>query len=112
VDATLLSASSVELQKKLSTVLPTTRFGVEPPAAGSLVITGCLTRIDAGNGAKRTVGMNFGASHLEAHVRVLSVTDAGPNPFDEFDLKVKGGSLLPPLGPVGVADHAVAESRD
>jgi hypothetical protein len=30
-------------------------------------------------------GMNLGASHLEAHVRVLYKTDAGLDPFDEFD---------------------------
>jgi hypothetical protein len=53
--------------------------------------------------------MNIGASRIEAHVIVLSKTKAGFTTVDSFDIQVKGGDPLPPLGPVGLAIHAARE---
>ena len=57
-------------------------------------------------------GMNLGASRLEAHVPIFRKTEAGFTPLDDFSLVTKGRMILPPLGPVGIATHAVAEHRE
>lgn len=61
--------------------------------------------------AGRMVGFNLGASRLNAHVVFLSKGETGFTPVTSFDLKVKGRILLPPLGPYGVAVHAVRQPR-
>lgn len=110
VDPKILSGITDELQNRLSKKMSVT-VDAEPREilVNSLVITGCITRIDAGNGAKRLIGMNLGASHLRAHIIVLSKTNAGFSTVDSFDIQVRGGDALPPLGPVGLAIHAARE---
>ena len=55
--------------------------------------------------------MNVGASYLGVHVVALSRTKDGWDPVDTFDMQVKGGDLLPPLGPAGLAVHAARDRR-
>ena len=104
---------SAELKKKLSKTT-TVVSDPEPTAipTGSLVISGCITEEYAGNGVKRLVGMNWGASRLEAHVNVVRKTEDGFVPVDDFIVKTKGGMILPPVGPIGLATHAIAEPRE
>jgi hypothetical protein len=45
------------------------------------------------------------------HVVVLSRTKDGWDPKDTFDIQVKGGDILPPLGPIGLAAHAARDTR-
>lgn len=110
VDPKILSSITDELQKKLSKAV-SVMVDSEPAgiSIGSLVITGCITRINPGNGAERMAGMNLGASRIGAHVVVLSKTEAGFNPVDSFDIQVKGADPLPPIGPIGLAIHAAKE---
>jgi hypothetical protein len=102
-----------ELTKKLAKKMPVI-FALPPavPAEGSLVFTGCFTGADAGNAAKRLVGVGLGASHLSAHVRVFYVGASGSVPVDEFDLEVKGSNKLPPLGPAGLTFNTLSEKRE
>lgn len=110
VDPKILASITDELHKKLSkkmsVLVDTEPIGI---SIGSLVITGCITRINAGNGVERMAGMNLGASRIGAHVVVLSKTQTGFNPIDGFDIQVKGGDPLPPIGPIGLAIHAARE---
>lgn len=78
---------------------------------GAMVISGCITRANPGNATTRLVGANVGASHLSVHVIALRKTPEGFRPFDDFALDVKGGDLLPPIGPVGLAVHAARDRR-
>ncbi|WP_446743076.1 DUF4410 domain-containing protein [Silvibacterium acidisoli] len=112
VDPKILDAISAEMQKKLSEKM-TVMVNPEPTAIpeGAMVITGCITRSDAGNGAERLIGMGLGTSHLNVHVVALTRTRNGWSPYDTFDIQVKGGSLLPPLGPVGLAVHAARDTQ-
>lgn len=102
VDPKILDAISDELQKKLSKKMAVM---VNPAPrdipVGALVISGCITKANGGNATARLVGMDVGASHIGVHVVALSRTNDGWNPVDTFDLQVKGGDILPPLGPVG-----------
>ena len=113
VDPKVLDAITEELQKKLSkkmsVMLQPDRNAIP---VGSLVISGCVTRADAGNAAKRLIGMNLGTSYLAAHVRLLSETRSGLVSLDEFDVQSKGGKVLPPIGPIGLALHAASERRE
>ena len=113
VDPKVLDAITEELQKKLSKKM-SVMLQPDPNAipTGSLVISGCITRADAGNAAERLVGMNLGTSYLAAHVRILSETRSGLVPLDEFDVKTKGGKVLPPIGPIGLAAHAASERKE
>ena len=63
------------------------------------------------NGVEKLVGFNWGASRVGAHVIVLTKTQSGFSPIDSFDIEVKGGNILPPLGPVGVGIHLAKEPR-
>ena len=76
-----------------------------------MVISGCITGAKSGNAGARLIGMNVGASRLSVHVVALSKTKDGWSPVDTFDMQVKGGDLLPPLGPVGLAVHAARDTR-
>ncbi|WP_158822510.1 DUF4410 domain-containing protein [Granulicella sp. S156] len=110
VDPKILSGIIDELQNRLSKRMSVTvDSGPEEILAGSLIVTGCITRIDTGNATKRLIGMNVGASRIGAHVIVLSKTNAGLTTVDSFDIQVKGGDALPPLGPVGLAIHAARD---
>jgi hypothetical protein len=48
---------------------------------------------------------------LSVHVIALRKTQEGFHAFDDFALDVKGGDLLPPLGPIGLAVHAARDRR-
>lgn len=112
VDTVLLDKLSTAMQEKLSkksTVTLNTEGEAIP--LGALVISGCITRAKAGNSAKRLVGLNYGASRLEAHIVVLSKGTTGLHSEDSFDIRVKGGDLLPPLGPIGLGVRAVQDTR-
>ena len=110
VDPKILDAISAQMQKRLSkkmVVMVDPDSGAIP--VGAMVISGCITNVKSGNAAARLIGMNVGASRLGVHVIALSKTKDGFAPVDEFDLQVKGGDLLPPLGPAGLAVHVVRD---
>src|SRR5262249_48177085 len=112
VDPKILEKITEEMEKRLSKNM-SVMVNPDPDAipVGALVISGCITRANAGNAAARLAGMNLGASHLGVHIVALSRTDDGWAPMDTFDVKVKGGNLLPPPGPIGVAAYAVRDTR-
>jgi hypothetical protein len=106
----ILYRISAEMQKGLSKKMSVMVDPVpEAIPVGALVIGGCITRAHAGNSAARLVGMNVGASRLAVHVIAQTKTRDGWHPVDTFDMQVKGGDLLPPLGPVGFAVHAIRD---
>ena len=112
VDPKILYTISEEMRTKLSkkmSVMVNPDPGSIP--VGALVISGCITKANGGNAASRLIGMNVGASHLGVHVVALSRTKDGWNPIDTFDLQVKGGDVLPPLGAAGLAVHAAKDSH-
>jgi hypothetical protein len=113
VDPKIQDKISSELEKRLSKKMPVTT-DLEPASipVGALVISGCITKASRGNAAERLAGMNLGASHIKAHVKVVLKTEAGFVQVDEFDVEAKGRMILPPLGPVGLATHVVAERRE
>jgi hypothetical protein len=110
VDPEILDSISFEIQKRLSKKMPVM---VDPDPqtvpVGSLLITGCILKAEKGSSAGRMIGMNVGASRLSAHVVIFSKAETGFTPVDAFDLQVKGGSVLPPLGPIGLAAHAARQ---
>ena len=112
VDPNILDAISAEMQTKLSKKMSVM---IDPDPAnipvGALTISGCITKANSGNAAARLIGMNVGASHLAVHVVVVSKTKDGWTPVDAFDMQVKGGDLLPPLGPMGLAVHLVRDTH-
>jgi len=112
VDPKILNNITEEMEKRLSKKM-SVMVNPDPSAipVGALVISGCITRANAGNAATRLVGMNVGASHLGVHIVALSRIGDGWAPTDAFDVKVKGGDLLPPLGPIGLAAHAAKDTR-
>ncbi|WP_158822502.1 DUF4410 domain-containing protein [Granulicella sp. S156] len=112
VDPKILDAVSDEMQKKLSKKM-TVLVNPDPATipVGATVITGCITRVNSGNAATRLIGMNVGASHLGVHIVVLSRTKDSWIPMDTFDIQVKGGDLLPPIGPIGLVVHAARDTQ-
>ncbi len=113
VDPKVLDAISNELQKRLSKKMSvTTDADPNTIPVGALVVSGCITRADPGNPAKRLIGMNLGTSYLDAHVKVLVKKEAGFVPLGEFDVQAQGGKKLPPIGAIGLAAHAAAERRE
>jgi hypothetical protein len=112
VDPKILDAISAEMQKRLSKKM---FVMVDPDPTeipiGALVISGCITKANAGNAGSRWIGMNVGASHLDVHVVALSKTKDGWSPVNTFDIQVKGGDALPPLGAVGLAVNATKDSH-
>lgn len=112
VDPQILDAITDELQKRLAkkmSVMVNPNPHSIPP--GALIISGCITRATKGNAAGRLIGMNVGASRLAVHVVILSKTARGTSLVDTFDIKVKGGNLLPPLGPVALGVHVAMGFR-
>ena len=114
IDPQLAAAITAELQKKLSkkftatVAQPTTPNAPTPtPEPRTLLFAGCITAADPGNAAARYAGMGLGASHLNAHIVIQVQSTEGPHPLTDFDLKVTGSNLLPPLGPIGLVTHAV-----
>lgn len=109
----LIDAISHQLQKKLAKKMPADIATADSqPQPGWLIFAGCLITVDPGSPAKRMAGMNLGASHLAAHVIVRRQMVTGPQTLAVFDVSVKGGNPLPPLGPIGVATHAATELRE
>lgn len=113
LDPKIGDALTHELQKKLAKKMTASvaKPGDEPKA-GTLVFAGCLTTVEAGNAAERMAGFNLGASHLGAHVVVSRLAEDDSRVVQEFDVSVKGGTLLPPLGPIGLVTHALREMRE
>jgi hypothetical protein len=119
IDPKLAAAIAAELQKKLSKKFTAEIVTTQPnpsaaqpaatPAPRTLLFAGCITTATSGNTAERMAGFGLGASHLDAHVIVQLQTEdaATPHTLTEFDIKVKGSNLLPPLGPIGLVTHAV-----
>ncbi len=94
LDPKIGDALTHELQKKLAKKMTASVAQTgEQPKPGTLVFAGCLTTVEAGNAAER---MTEGESHV----------------VQEFDVSVKGGTLLPPLGPIGLVTHALREMRE
>jgi hypothetical protein len=112
VDPKILDEISGEMQKRLAKKM-TVMVNPDPKdiPVGAFVISGCITQANGGNPAERLVGLNLGASHLGVHVVVLSRTRDGWDPKDTFDIQVKGGDILPPLGPIGLGVHAAKDTR-
>jgi len=112
VDPKILYTISEEMRTKLSKKM-LVMVDPDPTAipVGALVISGCITKANGGNAVGRLIGMNVGASHLNVHVVAFSKTRDGWNPIDNFDIQVKGGDVLPPLGPAGLAWHAARDSQ-
>jgi|GEM_PF-3381841 len=112
VDPAILDKITEEMQNKLSKKM-TVLVNPDPQSipVGATVISGCITRANAGNSAERLAGMGLGSSHLNVHVVALTRMKDGWNPLDTFDIQVKGGSYLPPLGPVGLAVHAARDTQ-
>jgi hypothetical protein len=112
VDPRLFDAITAELDRKFSKKMQVAITPVNDTIApGTLVIAGCLTTLDAGNAAARLVGFRLGSSHLSAHVRIMLQTRTELTPLQEFDVSVRGGNTLPPLGPAGLVFHAVKETK-
>jgi hypothetical protein len=114
-EAKLADNVTKQLEKRLAKMMPVIVAPPDTPSGGSLVITGCSMGADAGNAAKRLVGLGLGASHLSAHIRTYTSVlhrTSGPVPVDEFDLAVKGSKKLPPLGAAGLAFNAVSEKNE
>jgi hypothetical protein len=113
VDPAILDEISEKLDQRLSQRITTVL--VDPVdasiPAGAMVISGCITRANPGNSATRLIGANVGSSHLSVRVIALHKTEEGFARFDDFALDVKGGNLLPPIGAVGLAVHAVKDRR-
>jgi len=108
-----LDLITAELQKRLSRKMPVLiNVDGETIPIGATVFSGCITRFVSGNSAKKMVGFNWGASRVGAHVIVLTKTRSGFSPVDSFDIAVKGGNVLPPLGPVAVGVRVVQVSRE
>jgi hypothetical protein len=112
VDPKILDKISGEIQTKLSKKM-SVMVNPDPTAipVGALVISGCITKANGGNAASRLIGMNAGASHLAVHVVALTRTKDGWSPMDTFDIQVKGGDVLPPIGPMGLAVHAARDTQ-
>lgn len=112
VDPAILDKITVEMRNKLSKKM-TVLVNPDPQSIplGAIVISGCITRANAGNSTERLLGMGLGSSHLNVHVVVLSRVKDGWNSVDTFDIRIKGGILLPPLGPVGLAVHVARDTQ-
>jgi hypothetical protein len=112
VDPRWTETIDAELTKKLSKKMQVTIAPVDTTITpGTLVFAGCLTTINAGNAAERMVGLGLGSSQLSAHVRVLLQTKAGLIPQQDFEVSVKAGNKLPPIGPAGLLVHGAKETR-
>jgi hypothetical protein len=112
LDPRILDKLRAQLAKRLAlkgTVAAARTAGEAP--LNAMVVTGCITRFEAGDAATRMVGFNMGASRLGAHVRVDQKLRNGLKPVAEFDIMVKAASLLPPMSPMGVAMHVATMSR-
>lgn len=108
----LAAGVTKELRKKLAkkmTVVLARQADI--PAAGSLVFTGCFVGADLSNAdGEGLAGIDSGASHLSARVRVFYVGRSGSVPVDEFDLAVRGPKKLADIGAIGLVFNAAIET--
>jgi len=113
VDPAISDTIREELVKKLSKRVPV-NAELDPSVVpvGSLIVSGCVTQAAKGNGWKRMAGMNLGASRLDAHIIIYRKSNSGLVQVEDTTLVTKGRMILPPLGPVGLATHALAEHRE
>ncbi|MBV9929194.1 MAG: DUF4410 domain-containing protein [Acidobacteria bacterium] len=113
VDPKILDAISNELRQALSKKKMTVMAEPDPDAipVGSSVVCGHIFKARKGSAAGRMVGLGFGASHLGAHVVLLSKTEGGFTLIDSFDLKLKGRNLLPPGASTAVVQATIMEKR-
>ena len=113
VDPKILDAISNELRQALSKKKMTVMMEPDRDAipVGSLVICGRIFKARKGSAAGRMIGLGFGASHLGAHVVLLSKTESGFAPIDSFDLKLKGRNLFPPGASTAVVQATIMEKR-
>src|SRR5258707_319779 len=112
IDPRLAETINAELIRRLSKKMPVTiARGNDPIAPGTLVFAGCLVTAKAGNPAERLAGLGLGSSQLSAHVRVLLRTNTRLTPLQEFDVSVKAGNILPPLGPGGLVAYGIKERK-
>ena len=109
----ILDAISNELQRALSKKKMAVMVDPDPDAipVGSYVVCGRILKARKGSAAGRMFGLGLGASHLVAHVVLLSKTESGFTPIDSFDLKLKGRNLFPPGASTAVVQAAVMERR-
>jgi hypothetical protein len=112
IDPGLAETINAELTRRLTKKMPVTiARGNDPITPGTLVFTGCLVTANGGNAAERLVGFDLGSSQLSAHVRVMLQTNTRLTPLQEFDVSVKAGNILPPLGAAGLFAHVVKERK-
>jgi hypothetical protein len=113
VDPKILDAISDELRQALSKKKMAVMAEPDPDAipVGSSVVCGHIFKARKGSAAGRMVGLGFGASHLGAHVVLLSKTESGFTPIDSFDLKLKGRNLFPPGASTAVVQATIMEKR-
>ena len=113
LDPAILDKITIEMRHKLSKKKMTVLVNPEPQSIplGATVISGCITRANAGNSAERLLGMGLGSSHLNAHVVALSRVKDGWKTVDTFDIRIKGGILFPPFGTVGLAVHMARDTQ-
>jgi hypothetical protein len=112
LDPKILDSIGARLSKRLARHVAVARAtSIEAAPPGAVVVTGCITRFEAGSPIKRWAGLHYGASRLAAHVRVNEKLDGRLRPVAEFDVSVTGGSLLPPMSVLGVAVHAATMNR-
>jgi hypothetical protein len=112
IDPRLAETINAELTRRLSKTMPVTiAHGYDPFAPGTLVFAGCLVAANGGNPAERLAGLGLGSSQLSAHVRVMLQTNTRLTPLQEFDVSVKAGNILPPLGPGGLVAYGLKERK-
>ena len=113
VEPKILDAISAELRQALSKKKMAAMLDPDPDAipVGSYVVCGRILKARKGSAAGRMFGLGLGASHLVAHIVLLSKTESGFTPFDSFDLKLKGRNLFPPGASTAVVQAAIMERR-
>jgi hypothetical protein len=113
VDPKVLDAISNELRQALSKKKMTVMAEPDPDAipVGSYVVCGRIFKARKGSAAGRMFGLGLGASHLGAHIVLLSKTESGFAPIDSFDLKLKGRNLFPPGASTAVVQATIMEKR-
>ncbi|MBV8857561.1 MAG: DUF4410 domain-containing protein [Acidobacteria bacterium] len=113
VEPKILDAISNELRQALSKKKVAVLLDPDPDAipVGSTVVCGRIFKARKGSAAGRMFGLGLGASHLNAHIVLLSKTEGGFTPTDSFDLKLKGRNLFPPGASTAVVQATIMEKR-
>jgi hypothetical protein len=113
VEPKILDAISNELQQALLKKKMTVMVEPDPDniPLGSSVVCGRIFKARKGSAVGRMFGLGLGASHLFAHIVLLSKTERGFTPIDSFDLKLKGRNLFPPGASTAIVQAAIMEKR-